>query len=340
MNTFGHLFRLTTFGESHGKALGFILDGLPPGVKFEEKTLLDFLIRRRPGGDLVSSRKEEDQPEILSGFYENESLGTPIACVFKNQDQRPKDYENSKFRRGHADEVWLKKYKISDPRGGGRSSGRETLCRVGGGAFAKMYFNQFYPTMKVKAFTKSIGPVEQNFLEEKEIFNQAHEGLGFLEASCFKSASSLLKTAKSQGESYGGQVELRVFNPPVGLGEPVFKKMKSSLAEAILSIGAVKSFSLGQEVDMKSTQGSLFHDSLSDHSVYGGIQGGISTGQTISFCAEIKPTSSILDEAKKGRHDPCIVPRALVVIEAMTYLVLMDLFLHNKVYDNTLEARI
>ena len=336
MNTFGDLFRLTTFGESHGKALGFILDGLPSGVKFEEETLLDFLIRRKPGGSLVSERKEEDVPELLSGFFKGQSLGTPVACLFENKDHRSKDYKDLKPRRGHADQVWLNKYKVIDPRGGGRSSGRETVARVGGAAFAKMFFNQFYSQMKIKAYTKSIGSIEQKKMDEKSIFNAKNQGLGFLDVDSFKKAEVLLKKAKSEGESYGGVVEVKVFNPPQGLGEPVFKKIKSKLAEALLSIGAVKSFSLGESVNFSSTKGTEYHGMPS--SVYGGIQGGISTGETISFSAQIKPTSSILNVAKKGRHDPCIVPRAVVVVEAMTYLVLMDLLLYNKLYYNNFSS--
>lgn len=332
MNTFGDLFRLTTFGESHGKALGFVLDGLPPGVKFEEDTLSDFLVRRRPGGALVSERKEEDLPEILSGLFEGQSLGTPLACLFKNKDQRSEDYKDLKPRRGHADQVWLEKYKVVDPRGGGRSSGRETVARVGAAAFAKMFFNQYHSKMKVKAFTKSIGPIEQKKLDDETILKSKDQGLGFLEEGSFKDAAALLKKAKTEGESYGGVVEVKVFHPPKGLGEPVFKKIKSKLAEAVLSIGAVKSFSLGEPVDFSTLKGTEYHAMPS--SIYGGIQGGIATGETISFSAEVKPTSSILDVAKKGRHDPCILPRALVVIEAMTYLVLMDLFLYSKLYYN------
>ena len=332
MNTFGDLFRLTTFGESHGKALGFVLDGLPSGVKFEKEVLLDFLARRRPGGALVSERREEDMPEILSGFYEEQSLGTPVACLFKNKDQRSQDYRDLKPRRGHADQVWLDKYKVVDLRGGGRSSGRETVARVGGAAFAQMYFNQFYPKMKIKAFTKSIGPIQQQYLDETSILSAEDQGLGFLDQFFFKEAEALLKRAKQEGESYGGVVEVRVFNPPSGLGEPVFKKIKSKLAEAVLSIGAVKSFSLGDDVNLSLLKGSEFHNM--DSSVYGGVQGGITTGETISFSVQVKPTSSILDVAKKGRHDPCVVPRALVVVEAMTYLALMDLFLNHKIYQN------
>lgn len=330
MNTFGNLFRLTTFGESHGKALGFVLDGLPPGVVFEEETLRDFLERRRPGGELVSARKETDLPEVLSGFYENKSLGTPVACIFKNKDQKSEDYKDLKPRRGHADKVWLDKYGIQDPRGGGRSSGRETVSRVGGAAFAKMFFNQFYPDVKIKAFTKSIGPIKQKSFDDDFIQSSQNQGLGFIDQLSFKEAEVLLKKAKEDGESYGGEVEVKVFNPPSGLGEPVFKKIKSKMAEAILSVGAVKSFSLGEDVNLSLVKGSEFHAMKA--SVYGGVQGGITTGDTMTFTAEVKPTSSILDVAKKGRHDPCIVPRALVVIEAMTYLVLIDLVLNNQIY--------
>jgi chorismate synthase len=196
-----------------------------------------------------------------------------------------------------------------------------------------MFFNQRLPSLKVKAFTQSIGPVEQKKMDDLSIINSEDKGLGFLDQTAFNEAERLLKKAKTEGESYGGCVEVRVFNPPPGLGEPVFKKIKSKLAEAMLSIGAVKSFSLGEDVNLSDIKGTEYHSM--PISVYGGVQGGMSTGDTIIFNATVKPTSSILDVAKKGRHDPCIVPRALVVMEAMTYLVLMDLFLYNKIYSNS-----
>ncbi len=328
MNTFGDLFRLTTFGESHGKAMGFILDGLPSDVIYNESILLDFLARRRPGGKYVSDRKEPDAPELLSGFYEGKSLGTPIACIFKNTNQKSEDYKDLKPRRGHADLAWKSKFGHSDPRGGGRSSGRETLCRVGAAAFAKMYFTQNYPELKVQASTHSIGPVkDKDSKTNKDLLE-----LGFFNKDSNEEAKALLKKAKADGESYGGKISVQIVSPMKNLGEPVFKKTKSKLAEAILSIGAIKSFSLGTDVDLSTCKGTEFHSMSED--VYGGLSGGITNGQKISFYAEVKPTSSILDVAKKGRHDPCIVPRALAVVESMVYLVLMDLYLTNKVYKN------
>jgi len=328
LNTYGDLFRLTTFGESHGKAMGFILDGLPSGVTYDEAVLLDLLARRRPGGAYVSGRKEQDSPELLSGFYEGKSLGTPVACIFKNTNQKSEDYKDLKPRRGHADLAWKSKYGHSDPRGGGRSSGRETLSRVGAAAFAKMFFTQNYPELKVLVSTHSIGPIKDGDSKGSTKLLE----LGFLNTDSNEEAKALLKKAKAEGESYGGTISVQIVNPIKNLGEPVFKKTKSKLAEAVLSIGAVKSFSLGTDVDLSTCKGTEFHSM--NEEVYGGLSGGITNGQKISFYADVKPTSSILDVAKKGRHDPCIVPRALAVVEAMVYLVLMDLYLSNKVYKN------
>lgn len=333
MNTFGDLFRLTTFGESHGAALGFVLDGMPPGVPYNEDVLFEMLERRRPGKKLTSARSEGDKPQILSGVYEGLTLGTPIACVFKNTNAKSEDYKNLAPRRGHADKVWADKFGHSDLRGGGRSSGRETVARVGGAAFSKMMFTKTAPGFMVKAVAKNIGPIENPTLEDEAFFSTPINEVGFFKNKSGKSqitrVEELLTSAKADGQSYGGSIEVRVKNPPPSLGEPTFKKLKAKLAEAVMGVGAVKSFSLGDEVDLKTCTGSEFHSM--NKSVYGGISGGISTGETIKFFCEIKPTSSILDVAKKGRHDPCILPRALVVIEAMVYLVMADLYLNNKI---------
>lgn len=333
MNTFGDLFRLTTFGESHGPALGFILDGMPAGVSYDESVLTEMLIRRMPGKKHTSSRKEEDVPKILSGVFEGITLGTPIACFFENKNAKSKDYENLPPRRGHADEAWVTKYGHTDHRGGGRSSGRETVARVGGAAFSKMLFNKVAPELTVKAVANNIGPVESSFLKDESFFNTPLNALGFFEnedgRKKTKEAEALLQTAKANGQSYGGTVEVRVQNPPKSLGEPTFKKLKAKLAEAVMGVGAVKSFSLGDNVNFKTVTGTEFHSM--NQSVYGGISGGLSTGETLKFFCDIKPTSSILDVAKKGRHDPCILPRALVVLESMVYLVLADLYLNLKI---------
>ncbi len=327
-NTYGKLFKLTTFGESHGEGLGVVLDGMPSGIEFDEALLKDFLSRRRPGGDLVSARKETDSPKILSGIFEGKTLGSPISCVFENMDAKSDDYKNLPMRRGHADSVWTEKFGHADRRGGGRSSGRETLGRVVGGAFAKMALTKTFPNLDVKAVTKSIYKFRDESYSDEEYFKLEKSDLGFLSKTTSEEASIDILKAKENGDSFGGSVEIRVKNPISSLGQPVFGKAKSKIAEAVLSIGAVKSFSLGDDVDFSKCTGKEFHSM--QESVYGGILGGITNGDTIKFFVDVKPTSSILDVAKKGRHDPCIVPRILVVLESMVWIVLMDLWAQRK----------
>jgi chorismate synthase len=325
---FGRLYRAMSFGESHGEGLGVVVEGMPSGVSFNEKILKDFLERRRPGGELVSSRKEPDLPKILSGVFEGKFLGTPVSCIFENKDAKSEDYKNLPERRGHADGALTEKYTHTDPRGGGRSSGRETLARVAAGAFAKMALTEIAPEMKVRALTKSIYNISDDVLGEDAYFGLKATSLGFVSEKAHGQAVKLLTAAKVEGESYGGVVELRVHCPLKSLGQPVFGKIKADLAAAMLSLGAVKSFSIGDQVDLANTKGTDFH--AMPISVYGGVQGGLTSGDTIKFFCEVKPTSSILDVSKKGRHDPCIVPRLLVVMESMVWMVLMDLWLQRK----------
>jgi len=325
---FGRLFRAMSFGESHGVGLGVTVEGVPSGTVFNEAVLMDFLSRRKPGGALVSSRKETDLPKILSGVFESKFLGTPVTCVFENKDARSSDYKGLEVRRGHADSALLQKYAHVDPRGGGRSSGRETVARVAAGAFAKMALSQEFPDMKVRALTKSIYNIKEDVMGDDAFFGMKSTELGFVSELAHQSAEKLLTDAKKEGESYGGTFEVRVLNPARSLGQPVFGKAKADFAAAMLSLGAVKSFSLGDEVDLKIVKGTDFHKS--PKSIYGGVQGGLTSGDTISFHCDVKPTSSILDVSKKGRHDPCIVPRLLVVAESMVWMVLMDLWLQRK----------
>jgi chorismate synthase len=302
-NTFGTHFRLTTFGESHGFAMGAVIDGCPAGVEFNLELLKDFLARRRPGqSKAVSARNEADEPQILSGVFDGKTLGTPIAVMVVNQDQRSADYQNI-VRKGHADDMWAQKFEHSDLRGGGRASGRETLARVIGGAIAKMFCLSQYNEVKVSGRPTQIGPI---VIETKEDLKKAEE---------------FLAQAKIEGQSYGGIAQIEIIKTPSGLGQPVFRKLKSDLASAMLSIGATTGFELGEGFKSASAKGTDFH---LDSDVYGGIRGGISTGDKIDFRIAFKPTSSILDVAKKGRHDPCIVLRAIPVLEAMTWLVLAD----------------
>ncbi len=308
-NIFGERFKFISFGESHGPAYGVVIEGMPANIRIDEELLNKNMLRRRPGqGDHTTARNESDVPEILSGVFEGKSLGTPIMVMVKNSDQRSGDYDQIKTapRIGHADDVWKNKFGHVDHRGGGRSSGRETLCRVIAGSFAQMIFQSLNLKTEVKAFAEQIGPhklVEADALPEN--------------------IKSFLSEAKTQGESYGGIVKCRVALPPKNLGQPIFHKLKSDLASAMVGLGAVEGFEFGAGFESANMKGSDFH-SKSDSENYGGIRGGISTGEEITFRVAFKPTSSITDVAKKGRHDPCIIPRALPVVEAMVWCVLAD----------------
>lgn len=334
-NQFGSRFVITSFGESHGAALGVVIDGCPAGVDFDHTLITKQMERRRPGnhgsGHIVSGRQESDQVEILSGVFEGKTLGTPIAMIVRNQDARSGDYSQIKNspRAGHADDVWKKKFGHSDHRGGGRSSGRETVSRVMAGSVARMYMHQLSPQTRVMGYAAQIGPLvltdAEKALAPKADIDACQARFP---AKNQKEVSELLKTAQETGESYGGVAEILIENPPAHLGQPVFHKLKSDLAMAFLSVGAANGFELGAGFTATQTPGTAFHTPESE--VYGGIRGGVSTGENILLRVSFKPTSSILDVAKKGRHDPCIVTRAIPVLEAMTWLVLADHLLWSK----------
>ncbi len=329
-NTFGTHFRLHTFGESHGPALGALIDGCPAGVAFDENFLRHQLERRRPGhhglasNAVVSPRQENDRPEILSGIFEGKSLGTPIAVIVRNEDAKSQDYQMiaTQPRAGHADDVWKSKFGFSDPRGGGRSSGRETLARVIGGSFAQMFLRQVKPALKICGYATRIGTFE---LEESERAQATTVDIDLFTARFpsvrHEELREALRKIQSQGESWGGTAEIRIQGMPSGLGQPVFHKLKSDLAFAMMSVGATSGFEIGDGAEATSMAGTKFHQS---ETPYGGIRGGISTGEDLIFKVHFKPTSSILDTAKQGRHDPCIVPRAIPVLESMAALVLAD----------------
>jgi chorismate synthase len=324
-NSFGSLFKITTFGESHGGALGVVIDGCPAGVQFKEEILLNNLKRRRPGLTKgTSARNEADQPEILSGIFEGKTLGTPIAMIVRNQDARSQDYDQIKnqARIGHADDVWKNKFGHADHRGGGRSSGRETVARVMGGSVAQMLVQQLYPNTKIVTFSERIGPYEISKWPDLSTLDPEAFDLNFPDAKA-ADVRTFLEKAQEEGESCGGVAALNILSPPKSLGRPVFHKLKADLASACLSVGATTAFELGTGIKASQKKGTDFHSSL-ESSFYGGIRGGISTGETISLKIHFKPTSSIKDVAKKGRHDPCIVPRALPVLESMAWLVLAD----------------
>jgi chorismate synthase len=308
-NTFGKLFRFTTFGESHGPAMGVVIDGCPAGVDYNEKLLLENLAARRPGSSKdVSGRDEKDQPEILSGVFENKTLGTPIAVTVKNTNQKSQDYDRVKNqpRTGHADDMWSGKFGQWDHRGGGRASARETVNWVMAGSFAQMFCQQSHPEMTVKAQLVEVGgaPIDDQL-------------------------SDKLAQAKESGESYGGVVKVLIQNPPRFLGEPIFQKSKSELAHAFMTINACNGVEYGQGFKMAAMKGTEAHSSK-DSKNYGGVRGGMTTGEEISFRLAFKPTSSILDIAKQGRHDPCVAVRAVPVAQAMTWAVLADLSLQKR----------
>lgn len=308
-NIFGERFKFISFGESHGPAYGVVIEGMPAGVLYKETVLLQALARRKPGqGTHTTARQEEDFPEILSGIFEDKTLGTPIAVIVRNEDQKSQDYSDiqNSPRIGHADDTWKEKFLHTDHRGGGRSSGRETLCRVIAGAFAQMLVQQLDSTVKVEAYAQTIGPHQ---LEKNNELPQK--------------IKDFLAQAKEAGESYGGIVECAIENSPKSLGQPVFHKFKSDLAAAMMSIGATTGFELANGFSTQVEKGTLFHSAMQSKK-YGGIRGGITTGEEICFRVAFKPTSSIKDISKKGRHDPCIVPRAVPVVEAVAWIVLAD----------------
>lgn len=325
-NSFGKMFSLTSFGESHGPAMGVVLDGVPSGLTFRLEDLQMQLDRRAPGKIAgTTNRTEEDKAEVLSGLFENRTLGTPIAIIIRNTNQKSNDYDRLKNspRPGHADRTVEMKYGIRDHRGGGRASGRETVSRVIAGYFAGLII----PKTEVKAYVSLLGPFEFKNVPEK-----MHGDFGpysFPDISKNDEIKKYLEDLQKNGESVGGQVRIIVDHCPQGLGEPAFDKLKADLAKALLSIGAVVSFSYGLGEEMAQMKGSDVSKSLTS---FGGMEGGISNGERMLMTITFKPTSTIGDNAKEGRHDPCIIPRAIPVVEAMVKIVLADHYLRQNAY--------
>lgn len=347
---FGKHFSIQTFGESHGEGIGVIIDGCPAGLSLHQEDIQYYLNRRKPGQTKYATpRKEADEVEILSGVFEGRTTGTPIALLVRNTSQRSKDYSEiaSYYRPGHADFTFDEKYGFRDYRGGGRSSGRETIGRVAGGAVALKILKEL--GVDVCAYTKSIGPVSIDYDKfDKEMILSTPTSMPDAEAS--KLAEAYLEACMKDYDSAGGVIECRVEGVPAGIGEPVFDKLDANLGKAIMSIGSVKAFEIGDGTAVATAKGSENNDSfcmkdgkvskVTNHS--GGILGGISDGSVITLRAYIKPTPSIFKEqqtvnkngeditiAIKGRHDPVIVPRAVVVVEAMTALAILDLMMEN-----------
>ena len=339
-NTFGQIFRVTTFGESHGTALGCVIDGCPSGLEIDITEIEKELVRRKPGA-VYGSRDEQDKPEILSGIFEGKTLGSPIAIIVRNTNQKSSDYEELKniYRPGHADLTWDTKYGFRDYRGGGRSSGRETLARVAAGAIAKKFLAS--KGIKITAWVSSIAGISMPYPGE-DGFDLDEIEKNILRVPCKKmSEKALLEidSLREKGDSAGGIVFCTVSGCPIGLGEPVFDKLDARLAGAILSIGACKGIEFGTGFGVADLLGS---ENNSSPESAGGILGGISCGQNISFSAAFKPTPSIslmqkmqtkdgktVDYSIKGRHDVCILPRVVPVVEAMTALTLTDFILLN-----------
>ncbi|MBO4491409.1 MAG: chorismate synthase [Lentisphaeria bacterium] len=342
-NTFGTIFCVTTFGESHGPALGVVIDGLPAGIGIDPAFIQGELNRRRPGQSRVTTpRSEADQAEILSGVFEGKSTGTPLAILIRNQGQHSGDYSRlaELYRPGHADFTYEKKYGVRDYRGGGRSSGRETAARVAAGAVAKLFLKE--SGIDIRACAESIGPVRAKTCDWSQVENNAVR-CGDPEAAA--AMEEEIRRTAGEGDSLGGIVYGEIRNVPAGLGEPVFDKFDALLAHAMLSIGGVKGFECGSGFRAALARGSENNDAMtppdgfaSNHA--GGILGGISNGNTICFRIAVKPTPSIsglqqtVDKNGKpaelrigGRHDPCLVPRIVPVAEAMAALVTADLLL-------------
>ncbi len=328
-NTFGKLFSFTTFGESHGPSLGLVLDGIPAGLEFSLTDLQKELDRRAPGRiEGTTSRIEPDQAEILSGIFNSKTLGTPVAVIVKNLNQRSEDYESFKndFRPGHADRTTLLKYGIRDHRGGGRSSGRETLSRVIAGYFAGLII----PQIKVFAFINQLGPYNASHKNPKE-FSFSLDPFSFPFGDKKEEVIGFLKDLKQKGESVGGKISIIIENCPPGLGEPVFDKLKADFAKAFLSIGSCVSFSYGLGEELAESFGTEVSESFSN---FGGMEGGISSGERIFMECAFKPPSTVGDKAKTGRHDPCILPRVIPVVESMAKVVLADHCLRQRAYAN------
>ena len=330
MNTFGDLFRVTTFGESHGPAVGAVVDGCPAGVPLTTEDVQRALDRRRPGQSaLTTARAEADRVELLSGVYEDKTLGTPIAGVVRNTDQRSQDYDALKSvdRKGHADKTWRDKYGHRDHRGGGRTSARETVGRVIGGAIAEAYLRRDLPDLTTTAWVAQVGPLRAPHPPAgiTRALVDAHP-TRWPDPATADAAAALILQAKEAGDTLGGAVDVRVVGVPVGLGEPVFGKLKALLAHAVASLPAVAGTSwLGPDgVDALALRGSAFH---ARDDVYGGVQGGISSGAPIELRVWFKPPATMAEHAKGGRHDPCVLPRAVPVVEAMVSLVIADLVL-------------
>lgn len=351
-NTYGKLFSITTFGESHGPGIGVVIDGCPAGLMIDESFIQSELDRRKPGqSSITTQRKEEDQVEILSGVFEGRSTGMPIALYLANQDARSKDYTHLKetFRPSHADYTYEKKYGFRDYRGGGRSSARETAARVAAGAVAKLLLQHFQVT--VNAYVSQVGDIQAPPYSQLDLSKTESNIVRCPDAATAEKMISLIDKTRLERDTVGGVVTGLIRHAPIGLGDPVFDKLHAELGKAMLSINAVKGFEYGSGFAGVRLRGSEHNDAFyneagnirtrTNHS--GGIQGGLSNGEDIYFNVAFKPVATIMQDQEsvdregnattvsgKGRHDPCVVPRAVPIVEAMAALVMADFILRDK----------
>ncbi|TYB76621.1 chorismate synthase [Bizionia gelidisalsuginis] len=349
-NSFGKLFNITTFGESHGEAIGGVIDGCLPGIILDLEAIQNEMNRRKPGqSSIVTQRKEPDTVQFLSGVFEGKTTGTPIGFSIKNANQKSKDYSHLKdaYRPSHADYVYDKKYGHRDYRGGGRSSARETACRVVAGAIAK----QMLGSIQINAFTSSVGDIFIDKPYQDLDFSKIESNdVRCPDVAIAEKMITRIKEIRKEGDTIGGTITCVLKNVPVGLGEPAFDKLHAELGKAMLSINAVKGFEYGSGFCGAKMKGSEHNDIFNPDgstktNLSGGIQGGISNGMDIYFRVAFKPVATIMQPQEsinaegenvtiqgKGRHDPCVVPRAVPIVEAMAALVLADYFLLNKMY--------
>ncbi len=352
-NSFGHLFRITTFGESHGGGVGVVIDGCPPGLPISIAEIQHELDRRRPGQSVITTpRNEQDEIHVFSGLLNGQTTGTPIMLMAFNKDVKSEDYNNLQdlYRPGHADFTFQQKYGLRDWRGGGRSSARETLGRVAAGAIAKKFLKTQLG-MDIVAYVEQVGPVQSAIDPESVTLTQVESNIVRCpDAEAAAHMIALIETVRDDGDSVGGVIRCLVKNAPVGLGEPVFDKLHADLGKAMLSINAVKGFEIGSGFAGVNLRGSEHNDAFytegervrtrTNHA--GGVLGGISNGESIYFRVAVKPTSTIsktqhtvtreqeeVTMAAIGRHDPCVLPRAVPIVEAMAALVMMDHYLRH-----------
>jgi chorismate synthase len=354
-NSFGKLFRITTYGESHGGGVGVVIDGCPPRIPLREQDIQPDLDRRRPGqSKIVTPRKEADRCEILSGTFQGKTLGTPISILVRNEDARPEAYTEMQqlYRPSHADYTYQAKYGIRNWEGGGRSSARETIGRVAAAAVAKQVFRKKLPRLEVVAYVKQVHKLQAKADPGTVSFREIESNIvRWPDAKDAERVIRLIQRARASGDSLGGIVECVVRNAPAGLGEPVFDRLEADLAKAMLSLPATKGFEIGSGFACAALKGSEHNDAFvmkgkrvgTATNRSGGVQGGISNGEPVVFRIAFKPVATLARAQQtvsakgkaaelkaRGRHDPCVLPRAVPMVEAMTWLVLMDHYLRQK----------